>query len=578
MRRAVTVCVLFTSGLAGLGSACSAGGSADKAASSGGSDVGGSGGEGGTVFSGGNGGSSASSSGGNGGTLIGVGGMGAAGSGGDEDNPATCEEAEESKSYIGCEFWPTVTFNPVYENFDFAAVVTNGGVEPAEITVRRDGQTVTTAMVEPGELQALTLPWVMALKGPAFDAQTTGSRVKESVRVDGGAYQLTSSRPVTVWQFNPLQYEKDIGSCPVTPAYGDGSRCLSVTNDAALLLPATAMTGAYRLSGRSAKNGGDTWGSTPGAFTITATRDDTEVQVQLSADLAAGSGVSAASAGDTITLDLDAGDVVQLLGVWGAFWDDPHGDLSGSVVVANNPVQVIASNPLSNVPDENVGFADHIEETVLPGEVLGTSYLVAPPSAPDGNVIGHVVRFYGNVDGTSLSYPAGVTPSGAPTTLDAGAVVELGPLTEAFEVSADQPFAMASFMVGGQSQDPTGSDVETRGDPASSIAISPEQFRRQYTFLAPADYLESYANLLVPDGASVTLDGEALADAGSPIGSSGWNVVRVLLGSGRGGAHRLEADQPVGLQVMGFGHATAYYYPGGLNLKLISEPPVIDIK
>jgi len=24
---------------------------------------------------------------------------------------------------------------------------------------------------------------------------------------------------------------------------------------------------------------------------------------------------------------------------------------------------------------------------------------------------------------------------------------------------------------------------------------------------------------------------------------------------------------------MGFGHATSYYYPGGLNLELISEPP-----
>jgi len=31
----------------------------------------------------------------------------------------------------------------------------------------------------------------------------------------------------------------------------------------------------------------------------------------------------------------------------------------------------------------------------------------------------------------------------------------------------------------------------------------------------------------------------------------------------------------LGLQVIGFGYATSYYYPGGLNLKLISIPPII---
>jgi hypothetical protein len=39
--------------------------------------------------------------------------------------------------------------------------------------------------------------------------------------------------------------------------------------------------------------------------------------------------------------------------------------------------------------------------------------------------------------------------------------------------------------------------------------------------------------------------------------------------------HKLSADQSVGLQVMGFGHATSYYYPDGLNLELISDLPVV---
>ena len=32
------------------------------------------------------------------------------------------------------------------------------------------------------------------------------------------------------------------------------------------------------------------------------------------------------------------------------------------------------------------------------------------------------------------------------------------------------------------------------------------------------------------------------------------------------------ADAQVGLQIMGFGHATSYYAPGGLNVRLIAPP------
>jgi hypothetical protein len=537
---------------------------ADSRPSEVGSGAGGDAGVGGDAGAAGSG-----ASGGTGGQIIGTGGS----SGGSPDEPATCAQAAEARTYVGCEFWPTVTYNPVYPSFDFAAVVANGGDVAAEITVERAGSAVGSDTVEPGSLRAIVLPWVDGLKGPHFDAQTTGARVHESVRVDGGAYRLTSSVPVTVWQFNPLQYERELAQCTVAPAYGDATRCLSVANDAALLLPATAMTGSYRLFGRSAKNGGEVWGSTPGAFAITATQDGTHIEVQLTGAVAAGPGVTAAATGTSVAYDLNAGDVVQLLGVWGAFWDDAHADLSGSLAISDKPFQVVASNPLSSVPDETTGFADHLEETVLPAEALGKRYLVSPPTAPDAKVVGHVVRFYGNVDATTLSYPAGAPP-GAPATLSAGQVVEIGPLATAFEVTADQAFAVGSFMIGGQKQDPSGSDVQTRGDPAFSMMVTPEQFRRRYTFLAPPDYLENYADIVLPDGTNVTLDGSPASGAPEPIGSSGWSVWRVRLGPGNAGAHRLEADQPVGLQVMGFGHATAYYYPGGLDVKLIAPPPI----
>jgi hypothetical protein len=323
---------------------------------------------------------------------------------------------------------------------------------------------------------------------------------------------------------------------------------------------------------------------------ITATQADTLVKLELPAGcgagtfsgpaggcVAAGTGVTAADGGTTAEYNLNAGDVLQLVGVFAAGDSLIHADLSGTIINANQPVQVIAFNPISNIPDSATN-ADHVEETVLPAEVIGTSYLVAPPTSPSGTVKGgHLVRIYGNFDGTTLSY-APAAPAGAPTSIAAGEVVDLGPLTDAFRVDGSQPFVVASFMVGGSLQAPAGDacpDFPCRGDPSMSMMVTPEQFRTSYTFLAPVDYETNFADILVPDGANVMLDGAALTSAPQAIGATGWSIVREPLAAGSGGVHKLSSDQNVGLQVMGFGHATSYYYPGGLNLELISDPPVV---
>jgi hypothetical protein len=506
------------------------------------------------------------------------------------EQPTTCAQAASSRSYVGCEFWPTVVFNPVYSVFDFAAVVANASAVPAEIKVERGGSQVATVTVAPGDAEPVFLPWVAELKGKDFDSCTGGARPTASVRVNHGAYRLTSSVPVTVWQFSPLEYKSGSGgpagknwACPYPPALcnGNGHDCLSVNNGATLLLPAPALTGNYRLFGQSSSTYGSAYPAetdqdSPGAYAITATRDGTNVTVSLvaGADVEAGSGVPATKGGSSLTFALDAGDVVQLLGTRGATYNAKDSDLSGSLVSADKPVQVIAFNAITDIPSPlqaGSGWADHLEETVLPAESLGNHYLVAPPTAPQGNTVGHYLRFYGNRDGTTLTYPSGGMPPGAPTTLDAGQVVDVAaPVNEPFEVRGSHELAIASIMMGSQIQDPS---ADPRGDPSLSFAVAVEQYRHQYIFLAPPDYEVSYADIVIPSGAHVALDGAPLTGAASPIGSSGWSVVRQLLAPAGKGAHRLESDKEVGLQIMGFGHATSYYTSGGLNLKLIAPPP-----
>ena len=499
-------------------------------------------------------------------------------------DPQTCAEAAIHATYVGCDFWPTVTYNPVLTNFTFTAAVANGGDEPAEVRVERDGVEVATVTVAPGSLEKIPLPWVDGLKGPQFNAQTTGDRPNSSVRVDGGAFHLTSSVPVTVWQFNPLEYTDDVANCSLVQQIGLGSSCLSVSNDAALLIPSTAMTGNYRVFLKdSVKGTTGGFDDAPAGIAITATQDGTAVTVHLAdgAQYASGTGVAEVEAGGTAMFQMDAGDVVQLLGNPGIFWGDVHSDLSGSLVTADAPIQVVGFVPLTSSPSPEIageGYADHLEETMLPAEVLGAHYIVAPPSSATGANIGHYVRFYGNFDGTTLEY-SGTMPAGAPTTLDAGQVVAFE-TSEGFEVTGSESFAIGMFVKGGQLHTPN--DVPTLGDPAFSLAVAVDQFRSRYIFLAPDDYLVSYADIYLPQGATATLDGAPLTGTPQAIEGTTWTLVRELLSKGTGGVHRLEADMAdakdaagLGLQIMGYGHATGYMVPGGLNLELISAPPPV---
>ncbi|MCC6522150.1 MAG: IgGFc-binding protein [Polyangiaceae bacterium] len=481
------------------------------------------------------------------------------GAGGDVliGDPKTCEQAAQAKTYIGCDFWPTVVPNQVWSIFDFAVVVANAGDDVASVTIERNGGTVASGQVQPDSLATFYLPWVAALKGPDFDMYTSVAPFSASALVTGGAYHLTSSIPVTVYQFNALEYgpqggppNKDWSSCP---GYLSGVGCNSYSNDASLLLPSTAMTGNFRVTGIA----GWPLAGLGAYFAVTGLTDGTGVTVHMPAtgSVVSGAGISAIGAGQNGSFTLDRGDVAVLLG-------DPSGDQSGAQVYASQPVQVLHGHPCRFVPDDYQA-CDHLEESVLPAETLGKHYLVTRPTGPSGGPVTHVVRLYGNFDGTVLTYPQGAPP-GAPPALAAGQVVDLGMVDMDFEVTSDQAFAVSSFLVAGE--------VIGAGDPAQSAAVAVEQFRSKYVFLAPYDYDQNFAQIVMPSGAGVVLDGVSVGGAVA-IGGSGYSVAHVLLGPGVNGAHVLQSNSAIGLQVTGYGSYTSYYYPGGLDLRAIAPPP-----
>ncbi len=265
-------------------------------------------------------------------------------------------------------------------------------------------------------------------------------------------------------------------------------------------------------------------------------------------------------------------------------------DLSGSLVQATSPVQVITGHPCLQIPPTEPA-CDHVEESVFPAETLGKDYVVTMPAAPDGTAAPHQVRIYGNVDGTTLTYEPSIPP-GCPTTIDAGQVVECGtpacsnpvdpvPVTPAvtcgttsidFEVKGSQPFAVATFTLGASIVPQPAAALLPEGDPAQSFAIAVEQFRSTYVFLAPSDYTVSYVDIVAKSGTTLVLDGVRVTTTPQTV-TTAYVVYRVQLGSGQAGAHTLSASQPVGIQVVGYGAYTSYMYPGGLDLSQIAAPP-----
>lgn len=479
----------------------------------------------------------------------------------DAASPGACEQAAAAKSYVGCDYWPTVTANLVWSIFDYAVVVANASAAPADVVVERDGKPVSKARIEPNALAKIYLPWVAELKGADADSCGNGGGVPAKTSlVKNGAYHLTSTVPVSVYQFNALEYaptggppDKNWSSCPGFSGC-KGTTCLSYSNDASLLLPSTALTGTYRVMGFAR--------GTP-FLTITGLVADTKVTVALSAtaQTLAGDGIAAGTPSGALELRLGRGDVAQVMA--------PRGnvDLSGSLVRADHPVQVITGSPCVTNP-EGAAACDHLESALFPAETLGKHYVVTQPTGPRGVQHGHVVRLYGNADGTKLTYPSGA-PKLAPEHIGAGEVIDLGVVDTDFEVVGDHELGVGSFMLGGSIVDPE----RNFGDPSQSFFVPVEQHLQKYVFLAPDDYEISFADVVQPLAAKLVLDGAPVTTAPVPIGTSSFGVARIRLSATAGGAHVLTSDVPVGLQVLGYGDSTSYQYPGGLNLTSIAPPP-----
>jgi hypothetical protein len=498
-----------------------------------------------------------------------------------------CAAAERDQSYIGCDYWAVATSNALLDfegqdadglcqPFSFAVVVANAEGVPATVTVQSPDRPKQTVTVAPSEARRIDLPCAPELKGDPMSPEF-------SVRTLKAASHITSDVPVTVYQFNPLEFQS---------TSADGETVYSHTNDSSLLLPTTSLSGNYVVIAQPTrlqkllfndKRIEPMLHSAPGFVAVIGVdREPTDVEIISSAYTrpSEDGSIPALAPGDHYTITLAEGEVLQVLS---AVPDDCVGkpgdgfrggsityckvpkeyDLTGTQIKTSGKVSVISGHDCVFLP-YNRWACDHIEETMFPVESWGKDTLVSisetvacQPTVPN------MVRVLSSSDGNTITFTPAVHE---PVLLDKGQFVEFE-VSKDFRITAADAILVAQFLLG---QDYNGMDSSgsfAKGDPSMSLAIPVEQWRKRYPFLIPDTYTDNYVNIIAREHQLVLLD-DRVVSGFVPIKGTGNVTARVPL---EGGEHLAQSEAEFGIVLYGYAPYTSYMMPGGLGLARIND-------
>ncbi len=505
-----------------------------------------------------------------------------------------CAGDIKANTNVGCDYF-AVDLDNVYipdgkggffdaQNAQFSVIVSNTKPAPATVTViATDSAGVehqSKYTVQANGLKILNLP------DPLWKIKPLN---QDGTGITKNVYRIKSNQPIVAYQFNPLQ---DVGV---------------FSNDASLLLPSNGLGQEYWVMTRE-----QSVDALKSYFTVVATAGGTQkthVTIVLSAPTVAGPNLPAKNAGDTMEVDLQEGEVLNVE------TNKIGADMTGTWIKADRPIAVFGGSEASNSPNTDhcingkcqfQGWtcttnadcpttcgSDHMDEQLFPISSWGTTYL-ATKVQKRGNEK-DAWRILAATDGTTVTTDP---PQGAIPVLNQGQWFEFES-DQDFVIKADKPvlvgqFMAASFAPGPNSDTCTGSAVGQKvcaytwnvkdypwtcsknadcpniaepgdagiGDPDFSLSVSTDRFLDDYVFLVPSNYKANYINVMAPTGATLTLDGAPLTGLTEFV--PGWSVLRSPIAPG---SHALKSAQKVGLLVYGWADFVSYSYPGGASLK-----------
>jgi len=485
-----------------------------------------------------------------------------------------CAGDLKQNTNAGCEFFALDLDN--YEDFDssaasaqYAVIVSNTSkTDPADVTIKQPDGKVLAAVLPPMSLHKFELPPTWGLNGTMKGKN---------------AFQVNSSRPVVVYQFNPLSNKVEVFS-----------------NDASVLLPAPAMGSEYYVMAYGfggAKPQPDA--KLPSFFAVVGLSSvPTQVTFTPSVATMAGGDIPALPAGQSHTVELAQGEVLNVESSQGG------ADLTGSHVTATAAVAVFGGHECPFTSD--LCCCDHIEQQLMPVSTWGTHYIVS--KFWERWKEKDYVRILASEDGTvvTINPPLVQVP-----TLAAGKYFTFQTNVN-LEITANKPILVGQYLASSyeilgmpkvldcwsnsdcpssftcdsysgacigpdcstSSQCSSGTTCELAfgmgncapiGDPAFALAVSEQQFMDSYVFLTPDAYLQDYLNVVAPlNAGKVVLDDMQIPPPSFiPVGSSGYGVYRTKVNDG---VHTIWSDKKIGIMVYGYDNDVSYAYPGGMGL------------
>lgn len=541
-----------------------------------------------------------------------------------------CEQAAESNSYIGCEYWAVELENhllfderetgdpiPDDELPPFAIVLANTSSQyKAEVTVYESPGQPATALASRQVGTDIRTPDVFprTVRSELYDLQGNTQQISGEVEdlelpresmmvllldsrqipnyqttVTQSAYRVESTQPIVGYQFNPY-------CCNY-----------NYTNDASLLLPKSALTGNYMYMSQPVWVNPGSQAENPEAanLTVLPTEDQTEITVNfpemtdpngnplpyrdaLYAVDDSGS-LSLPDSDGELQVTLDRHEVLNVAAKAQGV------DLTGARVSADAPVSVFGNHSCTFIPFSTPA-CDHLEQQLLPMETWGESYFAVPVKVRGDKEAftreGTYWKFLAREDDTTIETGLNLDVDDRENVLNVAGegethcsefsasdteesngtfTLDAGESCEfgtkiPFEVSSDEP-----IMLGGTiSSENTIPDSEDRvGDPGFFIVPPRQQYRDDYSFLTPQTYRSDYVTVVTQRGATeVILDGETIDISNHPTFESYPD-----LGFARAhlevdpGPHRIRSGSVnFGILTYGFHDYVSYAYTGGLDL------------
>lgn len=446
-------------------------------------------------------------------------------------------------------FPPNFHTTPLFGTNEDSLFILIAATEPTQVSVRyttASGRAFTrqAQITNVRTMYTLALPWQdIELAGYNNGQQIVWQ--SQNGKVAPQSFHITSEKDITVYALSQANTTSDAMMVLPTDVLGTEYVVLSYNSD--------GYVGGSSGTGITAE-------STPSQMAIVATRDATHIAITPSTAVLGGT-----KAPQTVVLNAGESYLLQA-DITG---NNLRSDLTGTRIVADNPIAVFASHQRSKIPvaSSTLESRDYLLEQLPSVDVWGTKYLLTPLPLPvsvpkTSSDIYRVLAAYDNTDVFINDVRR--------ATLQAGEHFE-SPLTAAATVRATNKVLVAQYK---RSASTGSSSSLALSDPFMLIVPPMKQYLKSYLCAntqayeqGRTIYKEQYITILCPTYflSTVQIDGNPVNTAQfREIGNSCYSYASFPTTDG---PHRIEAATEIGIYVYGYGAANSYGYVGGMGFR-----------